>query len=182
MIIENCKVSNNINVDILIPKLKYWFTQVKIGGVPMNDLQEILERCEYKYEIIHHEKAIFTREDGSKYFGIEIGQTAPTLILKTDKGYFALILSGNRDKLDFDELADILGCCKVKLASPKEVKTITGYEVGRIPMVGIDLPCVLDKRLFNYDFVYGGTGQATSTLKIEPSALNQLNHVVATFD
>jgi hypothetical protein len=26
------------------------------------------------------------------------------------------------------------------------------------------------KRLFNYDFVYGGTGQAASTLKIEPSA------------
>ena len=74
----------------------------------MNELQEILERCEYKYEIIQHEKPILSREDGSKYFGIEIGQTAPSLILKTDKGYFALILSGNRDKIDFNILADIL--------------------------------------------------------------------------
>lgn len=148
----------------------------------MNELQEILERCEYKYEIIQHEKPILSREDGSKYFGIEIGQTAPSLILKTDKGYFALILSGNRDKIDFNILADILGCSTVKLASPKEVQKITGFEVGNVRMVGLDLPCVLDKRLFNYDFVYGGTGQATSTLKIEPSALIQLNYVIATFD
>ena len=148
----------------------------------MNDLQEILERCEYKYEIIQHEKPILSREDGSKYFGIEIGQTAPSLILKTDKGYFALILSGNRDKLDFNKLADILGCSKIRLASPKEVQKITGFEVGSVRMVGLDLPCVLDKRLFNYDFVYGGTGQATSTLKIEPSALIQLNNVIATYD
>lgn len=148
----------------------------------MNDLQGILERCEYKYEIIEHEKPILTREDGSKYFGIEVGQTAPSLILKTDKGFFVLIVSGNRDKLDFEKIADFLGCSKVKLASPKEVQNVTGFEVGSVRMVGLDLPCVLDKRLFDYDFVYGGTGQSTFTLKIEPQALNQLNHVVTTFD
>lgn len=36
----------------------------------MNDWQEILERCEYKYEIIEHEKPILSRKDGSKYFRI----------------------------------------------------------------------------------------------------------------
>jgi len=148
----------------------------------MNDLLQILENCEYNYEIICHEKPILTREDGPKYLGIEIGQTAPTLILKTDKGYFALILSGDRDKIDFDELAGILGCGKVKLAPPKEVKTITGHEVGRIPVVGHGLPCLLDKRLFHYEFVYGGTGQATATLKIEPAALSRLNQVIATLE
>lgn len=148
----------------------------------MNRLQEILNKCEYKYEIIQHEKPILSREDGSKYFGIETGQTAPSLILKTDKGFFVLILSGNRGKLDFNKLAATIGCSKVKLASPKEVQKITGFEVGSVRMVGLDLPCVIDKRLFNYDFIYGGTGQTTFTLKIEPSALNQLNQVVATFD
>lgn len=148
----------------------------------MNGLQGILERYEFKYEIIQHEKPIFSKEDGSKYFGIEIGQTAPSLILKTDKGYFVLIVSGNRNKLDFDKIADILGCSKVKLASPKEVRKVTGFEVGSVCMVGLDLPCVLDIRLFEYDFVYGGTGKSTFTLKIEPQALNELNQVIATLD
>lgn len=143
---------------------------------------EILERCEYKYEIIQHEKPILSREEGSNYFGIEVGQTAPSLILKTDKGYFVLIISGSRDKIDFEKIADILDCSKVKLASPKEVQKVTGFEVGSVRMVGLELPCVLDNRLFEYDFVYGGTGQSTSTLKIEPQALKELNQVIVTFD
>ncbi len=56
---------------------------------------------------------------------------------------------------------------------------MTGFEVGSVPMVGLDLPCVLDKSHFKYDFVYGGTGKAACTLKIEPQALQELNHVVA---
>ncbi|WP_449620064.1 aminoacyl-tRNA deacylase [Robertmurraya sp. Marseille-Q9965] len=148
----------------------------------MNELKRILERYHYKYEIIHHEKPMLSREEGSKYFGIEVGQTAPTLILKTDKGFFVLIVSGKRKKLDFEKMADILNCSKVNLASAKDVQKVTGFEVGSVPMIGLDLPCVLDKRLFEYDFVYGGTGKSTFTLKIESRALIELNQVLTTFD
>lgn len=148
----------------------------------LEELQGILERSKYTYEIIQHEKPILSKQDGTKYFGIEVGQTAPTLILKTDKGFFVLIVSGSRSKVNFEKIADILGCSKVKLASPEEVQKVTGFQVGSVRMVGLDLPCVIDKRLFHYDFIYGGTGQSTFTLKIEPQALNELNQVIATFD
>ncbi|MBB6447985.1 aminoacyl-tRNA deacylase [Bacillus benzoevorans] len=148
----------------------------------METLQGILERSKYTYEIIQHEKPILSKQDGTKYFGIEVGQTAPSLILKTDKGFFVLIVSGSRSKVDFEKIADVLGCSKVKLASPEEVQKVTGFQVGSVRMVGLDLPCVIDKRLFQYDFIYGGTGQSTFTLKIEPQALNELNQVIVTFD
>lgn len=148
----------------------------------LETLQGILERSKYTYEIIQHEKPILSKQDGTKYFGIEVGQTAPSLILKTDKGFFVLIVSGSRSKVDFEKIADVLGCSKVKLASPEEVQKVTGFQVGSVRMVGLDLPCVIDKRLFQYDFIYGGTGQSTFTLKIEPQALNELNQVIVTFD
>ncbi|MED3996069.1 YbaK/EbsC family protein [Peribacillus frigoritolerans] len=148
----------------------------------MEELQEILEKSKYTYEIIQHEKPILSKQDGTKYFGIEVGQTAPTLILNSDKGFFVLIVSGSRSQVNFEKIADILGCSKVKLASPEEVQKVSGFQVGSVPMIGIDLPCVIDKRLFHYDFIYGGSGQSTSTLKIEPQALNELNHVIVTFD
>lgn len=132
----------------------------------MKALQEILENCRHQYEIIPHEKPIRSREDGSRYFGIDVGQTAPALVLKTDKGYFVFIVSGSWDKLDFGKIAEILGCRKVKLASPQEVQQATGFEAGLVPMVGLELPCVLDKRLLSYDFVYGGTGHPAFTLKL----------------
>ncbi|MGG3556453.1 YbaK/EbsC family protein [Peribacillus frigoritolerans] len=148
----------------------------------MEELQDTLEKSKYTYEIIQHEKPILSKQDGTKYFGIEVGQTAPTLILNSDKGFFALIVSGSRSKVNFEKIADILGCSKVKLASPEEVQKVSGFQAGSVPMVGIDLPCVIDKRLFHYDFIYGGSGQSTFTLKIEPQALNELNHVIVTFD
>ncbi|HFJ9441512.1 MULTISPECIES: aminoacyl-tRNA deacylase [Bacillus] len=148
----------------------------------MEELQGILEKSNYTYEIIEHEKPILSRQDGSEYFGIEVGQTAPTMILTTDKGFFGLIVSGSRSKVSFEKIAYILGCSKVKLASPEEVQKITSFQVGSVRMVGLGLPCVIDKRLFHYDYIYGGTGQSTFTLKLEPQALMELNQVIATFD
>jgi prolyl-tRNA editing enzyme YbaK/EbsC (Cys-tRNA(Pro) deacylase) len=148
----------------------------------LETLKGILERSKYTYEIIQHEKPILSKQDGTKYFGIEVGQTAPSLILKTDKGFFVLIVSGSRSKVNFEKIADVLGCSKVKLASPEEVQKVTGFQVGGVRMVGLDLPCVIDKRLFQYDFIYGGTGQSTFTLKIEPQALNELNQMIVTFE
>jgi hypothetical protein len=31
-------------------------------------------------------------------------------------------------------------------------------EPGQIPLIGHNLPCIIDKRIFKYKFVYGGTG------------------------
>ncbi|MGF9965998.1 aminoacyl-tRNA deacylase [Bacillus rhizoplanae] len=97
-------------------------------------------------------------------------------------GFFGLIVSGSRSKVNFEKTADILGCSKVKLASPEKVQKVKGFQVGSVRMVGLDLPCVIDKRLFHYDYIYGGTGQSTFTLKLEPQTLNELNQVIATFD
>src|SRR5690606_13175797 len=106
---------------------------------------------EFAYEIIHHEKPILSAKEGAEYFGIEIGQTAPSLIIKTDQGFYALVISGCRRKINLEEIANILGCNRVKLATPKEVKQVTGYEVGAVPLVGLALPYVLDAQLFKYD-------------------------------
>lgn len=148
----------------------------------MKDLKVLFQENNVPFELINHKVPIHTAQEGATYFGITIGQTAPTLILKTDKGYFALIMSGDRDHIDFNEVASILGCNKVKLAGAKEVEKVTGCTVGSIPMVGHNLPCVVDKRLFQYSSIYGGSGEETCTLKINPSALEKLNSVVATLE
>ncbi|GIN22460.1 aminoacyl-tRNA deacylase [Siminovitchia fordii] len=141
----------------------------------MEKLNNILRDSEFTFEIIHHEKPLSSAKAGAGYFGIELEQTAPTLIIKTDKGYYSLVVSGSRGKVYFEKVAEVLDCSKVKLATPKEVQEVTGYEVGAVPMIGLELPYVIDGRLLNYEFIYGGTGQPSATLKIEPRALEEMN-------
>jgi len=157
---------------------------VELQSRGVNSVMNLLEILMpyQEFEIIPNDKPIRSSKEGAAYFQIEIGQTAPTLILRGDNKYFAAIVSGGRKGLNMEEIAQLLGCQKVKLADPKQVKEITGYRVGTIPMVGLSLPYILDKQLLGYDFVYGGTGESDKTLKIAPVVLEMVNQVIAKFD
>ena len=145
----------------------------------MDTVQNILENSNFDYKFIFHEKQIYSATEGAGYFGIEVGQTAPTLIIKTDKGYFSIIFSGSRSHIDFEQVAKILGVSRAKLANKDKVREITGFTPGDTPMVGLTLPVIFDKKLLQYPFVYGGSGQPNRTLKISPVALIKLNQPVA---
>ena len=148
----------------------------------MDNLIASLQESGVQFEITHHEKQICTAQEGADYFGIKIGQTAPTLVLKSEKGYFAMIVSGSRERVNLEEVSRILGCNQLKMATPKEVQKITGHTIGSVPLVGLSLPYIVDRGLFSFPFIYGGTGEPTSTLKITPNALKKLNQVIALFD
>ncbi|MNO81374.1 YbaK / prolyl-tRNA synthetases associated domain protein [compost metagenome] len=152
----------------------------------MKNLKDVLEMRGVDHEILSHDKQIKTANEGAEYFGIDPGQTAPTLILYTEKGglsdYFALIISGDQGKVNFDELMNDLQFDIVRLATPKEVEQITGCRIGNVSLINPDIPTIMDKRLFRFTHVYGGTGIQQTTLKISPENVEELNRVVAFID
>jgi prolyl-tRNA editing enzyme YbaK/EbsC (Cys-tRNA(Pro) deacylase) len=145
----------------------------------MDIVENILKSANLEYEFIIHNKQIYSAMEGADYFHIEPGQTAPTLIIETDKGYFSVIFSGSRSHVDLGYIAKLLGISKIKLAKKNKLQQITGFAPGDTPMVGINLPVIFDKKLFQYDFVYGGSGKANRTLKISPMALITINQPIA---
>lgn len=147
----------------------------------MRDLAAILQEQRADFEWIDHDCSIQSAQEGAEYFGIEVGQTAPTIILKSEKQYYAIITSGDSGRLDFEHLKEILKCDELKLASPKEIKETTGYTVGTVPLVGHALPTIIDRQINRFSYIYGGTGYSNSTLKISPRDVIRLNHVVHIF-
>ncbi|WP_225547466.1 aminoacyl-tRNA deacylase [Chromobacterium violaceum] len=128
-------------------------------------------------EVLAHGKALRSAREGAAHFGIAMAQTAPTLIVEADGDVFACILSGARDGVDWDRLAQTLGRGQARLADRRRVREITGCDAGAVPLLGLDLPCVMDRLLLAHDFVYGGAGDPLRTLKIAPCALAELNRV-----
>ncbi len=90
----------------------------------MDIIENIMEMSGYNYEFIFHEKQIISAMDGAKYFGIEPGQTAPTLIIKTEQGHFSLVFSGSRSHIDFKQIARLLNVNRAALANKKAVKEL----------------------------------------------------------
>ena len=79
---------------------------------------------------------------------------------------------------DVSSIKTVLGYDVKGLADPKVVKQATGYEAGRIPLVGHNLPILFDKQLTIHDFIYGGTGDEFHTLKIRPEDVIRLNNMI----
>lgn len=144
----------------------------------MENIKKLLVENKIEFEIIYHEKLIHTAQEGADYFKIEIGQTAPALIIYTNIGFYALIVSGSQEKIDFKKIKKLLNCTNVRLATKDEVQQGTGYSVGTIPIFEIPFPYIIDKRLLEYSYIYGGTGKRDYTLKVNPNAILKLNTVV----
>jgi Cys-tRNA(Pro)/Cys-tRNA(Cys) deacylase len=142
----------------------------------IDDLKKILENTQSDFEIIYHEKPIKSRNDAIGYFKLE--EMVPTLILKTEESFYALIISGKREKVDLHVIQNLIGCKNLQMAHKQELKSNLNLEAGRIPLIGHNLPCIIDEVVFNYDYVYGGTGDFMHTLKIKPKDLAKLNNTI----
>ncbi len=140
------------------------------------ELKKFLENNNSDFEILAHEMPIISTQDAAKYFDID--KAAPTFIMETEQGLVAFILSSKRGKIDFKAMKQRLGFVKLKMADSEKVQKMTGYEIGAIPLIGHNLPCVFDDRLLDHDFIYGGSGDKLHTLKIVPGDVIRLNNVI----
>lgn len=133
-----------------------------------------------QYEIISQERPILSVSNAEGYYPIE--KSAPTFILQTENGFVGCFTAFQNGRLDLVKLKKLFGFQKLKLADREKIKSITGYDVGTIPLVGLELPCLFDKKLLRHDFIFGGAGDELLTLKISPEDLLEVNEIIGMFE
>ena len=146
----------------------------------ITEIKKVLDESSCCYEIIEQDKPILSVLDAERFYPVE--KSAPTFVLQTENGLIGCITSIQNGRLDFEKLKTQLGFEKLKMADRKKVEKQTGYLIGCIPLVGLGIPCVFDKKLLCHDFVYGGTGNELLTLKINPNDLIKVNEIKGMFD
>ncbi|POZ60592.1 hypothetical protein C2I19_18060 [Chromobacterium alticapitis] len=104
-------------------------------------------------------------------------QGAPTFVIDADGKLYALILSAARGHIDFEKLAQVLGVDSANLASRQKAESATGIAIGAMPLIGLDMPYILDAALLRQEHVYGGTGCFNTTAKVSPAELIDANQI-----
>ena len=90
-----------------------------------------------------------------------------TILLAHDQGFVLAILNATQ-KIDVRLIASLLKTSHVRLATPEEVETVTGYEVGGVPPISIyGTPTLIDPAILNSAWVLAGGGTKFSILKIQ---------------
>lgn len=100
-----------------------------------------------------------------------------TLVLVTGKGFAAAVIAGD-ERLDFKAVARQLGCKKIRMASPSEVKSLTGHEVGGVPttIFGERCPVLVSDSPLSRDVCIGSAGDDRHGLKLNPKELLGLGY------
>jgi len=130
-----------------------------------------LEKNKVKYEIVKH-KIVYTAQDLSATLKTKLNEIAKNLIIKTDKGYFLLVLPASR-QIDFSKLKKILKVKKIGLITENLMKKIVKIKPGTVPPFGslYKLDVYLDKSLKKIKKVIVRAGSYAESLKIKLSDL-----------
>lgn len=110
--------------------------------------------------------------DCMRYLGLPISEGFSTLVMKADDRYVAII---RRDdcQLKLVEACKIIGCKKLTLASPDEFEKITHLPSGAANVL-TGLPTYLDNGLFEKEYLMGGSGSLSITIRYKSKDLKKI--------
>ena len=133
-------------------------------------LRAALDAAGVAYELLAHDVTYHSAEEGAAAFGVDLAQMAPTLVLRTEQGAMVATVSGTT-RLSLRKLKKALRLRNVSLAAPEEVRALTGADPGTVPLVNPGLATLVDRRLLEQPWAYGGCGVPARTLKLRPADL-----------
>jgi len=131
------------------------------------NLEELIKKL--GGEIINVGKPVKTVEQAVKATGSEVKLVIKSLLFISEKEGPILVIVDGKSKVDLNKLERMFG--KVRLATPEEVKQITGFEVGAVPPVGVEVKTVVDPKVLENKFVIGGGGRIDRLSKLNPEKI-----------
>ncbi|WP_461865496.1 aminoacyl-tRNA deacylase [Thermococcus sp.] len=132
----------------------------------MERLEEISKKLEA--EILEIGRPVKTVEQATREAGVARRQVIKSLVIISEREPLLVIVDGE-SRVSLPKLEKIFGKCR--FAKPKEVKELTGYEVGGVPPVGVSLRTIIDPRVLENEHVIGGGGRIDRLLKIRPERI-----------
>ena len=137
-------------------------------------LADFIEKNSLKAEIIECKKPVNTALDATKALGIQLSDIAKTILFILDSGNPVLAVLSGENRASVQKLCILFNALKCKIASPKEVFEMTGYEVGGVPPISIyGVPTIIDSKLSEKNMVYCGGGDDRHLLKISPQEMKE---------
>jgi prolyl-tRNA editing enzyme YbaK/EbsC (Cys-tRNA(Pro) deacylase) len=101
-----------------------------------------------------------TAAEAAAALGIEVGQSASSLIFKLPDGSPLLIITSGRHRVNTDLVASALGIEKLGRVDADYVKEQSGFSIGGVAPIGWVSPAtiLIDQALNDYEVVWAAAG------------------------
>lgn len=126
-------------------------------------------------EVLETKDATRTASEAAQAHGVPVSNIVKSLLVKVGDEYVLFLTPGDR-RLDLDKISKDFSIESVTMASPDEVKEITGYSIGGVPPFGHNtkLKTVVVEGFDPSSTLVAAAGSGNSVFKISLEELERL--------
>ena len=142
---------------------------------PVKRAEKSIKEFDPNLNVIVLEKTARTANDAASALGCNVGAIVKSLLFKAGENFILCLVSGDK-RCSINKLKKFLNQKDVSMASPEEVKKITGYTIGGVSPVGhiTKTKIYIDENLENFISIFAAAGHPNAVFEIDFENLKAL--------
>ena len=144
---------------------------------PVKRAEKFLKDFDPSLEVIVLKDTARTAQDAAAALGCDVGAIVKSLLFKTEDSFILCLVSGDK-RCSLNKLKEINNKKDVSMASPKEVKTQTGYTIGGVSPVGHlnKVEIFIDESLQKFNDLFAAAGNPKCVFKIDFTNIQKITN------
>ena len=133
---------------------------------------EQLRKLDIEHTILEHPQLVEV-EEVQKFLGSTLAEAGAVIIMKAGDLFVAIMRRGDC-KLDFKKIKKLLKVTNLRVATNEEFTEVTHVPVGAAHVLYPNLKTLIDKKIFEKEFINAGSGSLNVTIRYRTADLNKL--------
>ena len=142
---------------------------------PVQRVEKQLKKFYPKQEIIVLDSSARTALEAASSLGCEVGAIIKSLLFKTEQNHTLCLIAGDK-KASLIKIKKILKIKNASLASPDDVKDVTGFTIGGVSPIGHlnNIKILIDSSLNRFNYLFAAAGHPNCVFKITFKDINTI--------
>ena len=133
---------------------------------PVKRAEKSIKEYNNEMSVIVLDSSAKTAIEAASSLGCEVGAIVKSLLFKTENTFTLFLVSGDK-KASLNKIKKTLNIKDASMASPDDVKSITGYTIGGVSPVGHlnKIEILIDHSLARFENLYAAAGHPNCVFK-----------------
>ena len=144
---------------------------------PVKRAEKSIKEYNNEMSVIVLDNSAKTAIEAASSLGCEVGAIVKSLLFKTENTFTLFLVSGDK-KASLNKIKKTLNIKDASMASPDEVKSITGYTIGGVSPVGHlnKIEIFIDHSLARFENLYAAAGHPNCVFKTNFDDLQKITN------
>jgi Cys-tRNA(Pro) deacylase len=144
---------------------------------PVKRAEKSIKEYNNEMSVIVLDNSAKTAIEAASSLGCEVGAIVKSLLFKTENTFTLFLVSGDK-KASLNKIKKTLNIKDASMASPDDVKNITGYTIGGVSPVGHlnKIEIFIDHSLARFENLYAAAGHPNCVFKINFDDLQKITN------